>query len=43
MEDHNKMRDIYELHLELGHDVIEEKIKKLMELMHANGNVISIN
>jgi hypothetical protein len=43
MEDNNKMRDLYELYLELGHDVFEEKIKKLMELMHANGNVISMN
>ena len=37
------MRDLYELYLELGHDVFEERIKKPMELyMHANGNVISM-
>ena len=44
MEDNNKMRDLYELYLELGHDVFEERIKKPMELyMHANGNVINMN
>src|SRR5215217_3537052 len=44
MEDNNKMRDLYELYLELGHDVFEERIKKPMELyMHDNGNVISMN
>ena len=44
MENNNKMRDLYELCLELGHDVFEERIKKPMELyMHANGNVISMN
>jgi hypothetical protein len=43
MEDNNKMRDLYELYLVLGHDVFKEKIKKPMELMHANGNVISMN
>ena len=44
MENNNKMRDLYELYLELGHEVFEEKIKKPMELyMHANGNVISMN
>ena len=38
------MRDLYELYLELGHDVFEERIKKPMELyMHDNGNVISMN
>ena len=26
------MRELYELYLELGHEVFEEKIKKLMEL-----------
>src|SRR5215203_872482 len=44
MENNNKMRDLYELYLELGHDVFEERIKKPMELyMHDNGNVISMN
>ena len=44
MENNKKIRDLYELHLELGHEVFEEKIKKPMELyMHANGNVISMN
>src|SRR5215217_9606204 len=43
MEDNNKMRELYELYLELGHDVFEEKIKKPMELMNDNGNVISMN
>src|SRR5215208_7181201 len=44
MEDNNKMRDLYELYLELGHDVFEERIKKPMELyMHDNENVISMN
>src|SRR5215208_1896295 len=44
MENNNKMRDLYELYLELGHDVFEERIKKPMELyMHANGNVINMN
>src|SRR5215217_2628217 len=44
MEDNNKMRDLYELYLELGHDVFEERIKNPMELyMHDNGNVISMN
>jgi hypothetical protein len=44
MENNNTMRDLYELYLELGHDVFEERIKKPMELyMHANGNVINMN
>ena len=44
MENNNKIRDFYELYLELGHDVFEERIKKPMELyMHANGNVINMN
>ena len=44
MENNNTMRDLYELYLELGHDVFEERIKKPMELyMHDNGNVISMN
>ena len=42
MENNQKMRDLYELYLELGHEVFEEKIP--MELyMHDNGNVISMN
>ena len=44
MENNNKIRDLYELYLELGHDVFEERIKKPMELyMHTNGNVINMN
>ena len=44
MENNKNMRDLYELYLELGHDVFEERIKKPMELyMHANGNVITMN
>src|SRR3954469_21653766 len=39
------MRELYELYLELGHEVFEEKIKKPMELyylhnIHDSGNVI---
>ena len=41
MENNKNMRDLYELNLELGHDVFEERIKKPMEL--ANGNVINMN
>ena len=38
------MRELYNIYLELGHEVFEEKIKKPMELyLHANGNVISMN
>src|SRR5215217_7492682 len=44
MENNKNMRDLYELYLELGHDVFEERIKKPMKLyMHDNGNVISMN
>src|SRR5215208_4838435 len=44
MENNKNMRDLYELYLELGHDVFEERIKKPMELyMHANVNVITMN
>ena len=32
MENNNKMRELYELYLELGHEVFEEKIKKPMEI-----------
>src|ERR1041384_5885794 len=40
------MRELYELYLELGHEVFEEKIKKPMELYylqntHDSSNVIS--
>src|SRR6266567_7034874 len=44
MENNKNMRDLYNIYLELGHEVFEEKIKKPMELhLHANCNVISIN
>src|SRR5215211_2476503 len=44
MENNKNMRDLYELYLELGHDVFEERIKKPMELyMHANVNVVTMN
>ena len=45
MENNNKIIDLYELYLELGHDVFEEKIKIPMELcLHNSGsNVISMN
>src|SRR3954465_13284252 len=41
------MRELYELYLELGHEVFEEKIKKPMELYylhntHDSSNVISM-
>src|ERR1044071_4329059 len=44
----NIMREIYELYLELGHEVFEEKIKKPMELYyfhntHVSSNVISMS
>ena len=32
MENNKKIRDLYGLYLELGHEVFEEKIKKPMEL-----------
>ena len=44
MENNNKIRDLYEIYLEQGHEVFEEKIKKPMELYrHASSNVISMN
>ncbi len=44
MENNNKIRELYSFYLELGHEVFEEKIKKLMELyLHANGNDISLH
>src|SRR4051812_33326666 len=44
----NIMRELYELYLELGHEVFEEKIKKPMELhylhnTHVSSNVTSIS
>ena len=43
----NNMRELYEIYLELGHEVFEEKIKKPMELYlhnnHDTSNVISIH
>src|SRR4051794_12911651 len=44
MEKNKKIRELYSIYLELGHEVFEEKIKKPMELhLHANNNVISMN
>jgi hypothetical protein len=44
MENNNKIRELYSIYLELGHEVFEEKIKKPMELyLRANRNVISMN
>src|ERR1041384_4394936 len=49
MEKDNKiMRELYELYLELGHEVFEEKIKKPMEFhylhnKHDSSNVISMS
>jgi hypothetical protein len=44
MENNNKIRELYSIYLELGHEVFEEKIKKPMKLyLHANRNVISMN
>ena len=44
MENNNKIRELYSIYLELGHEVFEEKIKKPMELyLHTNSNVISMN
>ena len=47
MENNKKMRELYKIHLEIGHDAFEEKIKKSMELYlhnnHASSNVISMN
>src|ERR1041385_3591479 len=44
----NIMRELYELYLELGHEVFEEKIKKPMELYylhntHDSSNAISMS
>src|SRR5215216_358332 len=44
MENNRKIRELYSIYLELGHEVFEEKIKKPMELyLHANRNVVSMN
>jgi hypothetical protein len=44
MENNNKIRELYSIYLELGHEVFEVKIKKPMELyLRANSNVISMN
>src|SRR3954462_5254251 len=48
MENNKKMRELYELYLELGHEVFEEKIEKPMELYylqntHDSSNVISMS
>jgi hypothetical protein len=44
MEKNKKIRELYSIYLELGHEVFEEKIKKPIELyLHANSNVISMN
>ena len=42
--ENNKNTELYNIYLELGHEVFEEKIKKPMELyLHASRNVISMN
>jgi hypothetical protein len=39
-----KIKDLYSIYLELGHEVFEEKIKKPMELyLYANSNIIRMN
>ena len=45
MENNKKIRDLYELYIELGHDAFEEKIKKTMGvcLHNSDSNVISMN
>ena len=49
MENNNKiMRELYELYLELGHEVFEEKVKNPMELYyshntHDSSNIISMS
>src|ERR1041385_7052203 len=44
MENNNKiMRELYELYLELGHEVFEEKIKKPMELHYLHNTHVSSN
>ena len=47
MENNKKMRELYKIYLEIGHDAFEKKIKKPMELYldnnHDSSNVISMN
>ena len=44
MENNKKIRELYEIYLELGHDVFEEKIKKPMEpYLHDSTNVIGMH
>ena len=47
MENNKKMRELYKLYLDIGHDAFEEKIKRLVELYlhnnHYSSNVISMN
>ena len=47
MENNKKMRELYKIYLELGHEVFEEKIKKPMKLYlhnnHYSSNVITMN
>src|SRR3954470_10259040 len=44
MENNNKIRELYSIYVELGHEVFEEKIKKPMKLcLQDDSNVISIN
>ena len=41
MENNKKIRDLYEIYLELGHDAFEEKIKKPMEVcLHNSGSKV---
>ena len=46
MENNNKIRELYKIYLEIGHDAFEEKIKKPMELYlhnnHASRKIISM-
>src|SRR3954470_19986580 len=39
----NIMRELYELYLELGHEVFEEKIKNPMELHYFHNTLVSSN
>ena len=45
MENDKKVRDLYELYIELGHDAFEEIFKKPMGvcLHNSDGNAISMN
>ena len=45
MENNKKIRDLYELYIELGHDAFEETFKKAMGvcLHNSDGNAISMN